>query len=102
MYFIVCCVCCFRCVRRRGSCCSARVSAVELFTCPASLWPRPLKGSLSVLSANQVRLLICSVKIIQLCGPKVCVNNIYYAVERHLIYYYCLYYFIYRDIKVGR
>lgn len=75
---------------------------MELFTCPASLWPRPLKGSLSVLSANQVRLLICRVKIIQLCGPKVCVNNIYYAVERHLIYYYCLYYFIYRDIKVGR
>lgn len=81
-----------------------RVSAVELFTCPASLWPRPLKGSLSVLSANQVRLLICSVKIIQLCGPKVCVATfyIYDAAERHLIYYYCLYYFFYRDKNVGR
>lgn len=43
-----------RCVRRRGSCCSARVSAAELSTWPASLWPRLQKGSLSVPSANQV------------------------------------------------
>lgn len=45
-----------RCVRRRGSCCSARVSAAERSTWPASLWPRPRKGSLSVPSANQVLL----------------------------------------------
>lgn len=45
-----------RCVRRRGSCCSARVSAAELSTWPASLWLRPRKGSLSVPSANQVLL----------------------------------------------
>lgn len=44
-----------RCVRRRGSCSSARVSAVEPSTCTASLWPRPRKGSLFARSANQVR-----------------------------------------------